>query len=156
MTNEEKLAHLENKVNEIKNEIEALKAEQTDPWDQKVDWSEVTIDTPILVRGRGGSLTHKRYFAGIDDYGDVIAFAKGSTSRTVESESGTVTWDEACIDPDAESIVVWHKNTGKQPDVNRLVVAKLRGGTAVSREVEDLDWSVSNNDGDILEYAVIK
>ena len=56
-----------------------------DPKEPKVDWSEVKVDTPILVRrGKNGTWL-ERHFAKYEN-GDVYAWVDGQTSWTGADE----------------------------------------------------------------------
>ena len=50
--------------------------------DFKFDWSDVPIDTRILVRNRSEDNWVKRHFAGVSDLGVVMAWEIGCTSWT--------------------------------------------------------------------------
>lgn len=73
--------------------------EQREEWlneeyvEPKVDWSEVAIDTPILV-SRNGSTWYNRYFAGFDK-GVVSAWSAGATSWSVDCDDDTTQWKYA-------------------------------------------------------------
>ncbi len=64
--------------------IEWLKKEYIEP---PVDWSKVPIDAPILVRDREKEKWKKRYFAGINKYGGIMAWEFGNTSWTSDGKS---------------------------------------------------------------------
>ena len=57
----------------------------------KIDWSEVKVDTPILVRHRLDEEWEKRHFAKYEN-GDVYAWDNGRTSWTVANE---IKWNYA-------------------------------------------------------------
>lgn len=63
-----------------------------------IDWSKVTVDTPILVRDSSFSEWGKRYFAKYDN-GVVYAWSNGTTSWS--SEGYTTAWILAKL-PDKE------------------------------------------------------
>lgn len=65
--------------------IDWLNAEYQEP---PVDWSKVPIDTPVLASDSKEKWT-RRYFAGIDENGALLAFPMGCTSWTSE---GKVHW----------------------------------------------------------------
>ena len=46
----------------------------------EIDWSKVAIDTPVWCRWTGD--WHKRHFAGLDNYGNPVAWVNGFTSHT--------------------------------------------------------------------------
>ena len=56
-----------------------------------VDWSKVSVDTPILVRFSGDDNWVKRYFARYDN-GQVRAWINGTTSWTANGKSDTWTY----------------------------------------------------------------
>lgn len=58
-----------------------------------VDWSEVPVDTPILVKNRYEDCWHKRYFAKYEN-GVVFAFSCGSTQWSNDGDT-LVSYDEA-------------------------------------------------------------
>ena len=60
-----------------------LNAEYQEP---PVDWSKVPIDTPVLVSDTEKNW-HKRYFAGTDEDGVLLAFALGGTSWSSGGET---------------------------------------------------------------------
>ena len=57
----------------------------------ETDWSEVKVDTPILVRNTGCEDWYRRYFAEYRD-GNIYAWVDGRTSWTGAAEAG---WDYA-------------------------------------------------------------
>lgn len=54
-----------------------------------VDWANVPIDTPILIKGYNEDSWQRRYFAGLDEKGRVTAWADGRTSWTNDGVSTT-------------------------------------------------------------------
>ena len=56
-----------------------------------VDWSKVSVDTPIRVRFSGDDNWVKRYFARYDN-GQVRAWINGTTSWTANGKSDTWTY----------------------------------------------------------------
>ena len=59
-----------------------------------VDWSEVKVDTPILVRELDGCPWKKRYFAFFD--GRIVqAWKYGATSWSVENKRDIISWPYA-------------------------------------------------------------
>ena len=66
-----------------------LLEEYEEPKEPEVDWSEVEVDTPILVRDSEHEEWVKRYFAKYED-GKVCAWSGGATSWT--SENITTNW----------------------------------------------------------------
>ena len=60
----------------------------------EVDWSEVKVDTPILVRDILRTEWIKRYFAKFED-GKVYAWMCGATSWTVDDEYDVTFWKYA-------------------------------------------------------------
>lgn len=63
----------------------------------EVDWSKVTVDTPILVRNSEDEEWRKRYFAKYDKYGLVYTWRSGRTSWTEEDLS---VWSHAKLAED--------------------------------------------------------
>lgn len=63
--------------------IDWLNAEYQEPG---VDWSKVPIDTPVLVSDTEKNWC-KRYFAGTDEDGVLLAFALGGTSWSSRGET---------------------------------------------------------------------
>ena len=61
-------------------------------FEEVIDWSEVPIDTKILVWNNGDKQKEKRHFAGINEYGMVEAWNYGQTSFTIDRASA---WDYA-------------------------------------------------------------
>ena len=53
-----------------------------------VDWSKVSVDTPILVRDNEGKVWRKRYFAKFEN-GTVFAWLGGATHWSVDSNNVT-------------------------------------------------------------------
>ena len=60
----------------------------------EVDWSEVKVDTPILVRDHESSKWTKRYFAKFEG-GKIYAWVSGATSWTVDDEYDVTFWKYA-------------------------------------------------------------
>lgn len=59
-----------------------------------VDWSEVKVDTPILVRELDGCPWKKRYFAFFD--GRIVqAWKYGATSWSIENKRDIISWPYA-------------------------------------------------------------
>lgn len=59
-----------------------------------VDWSEVPVDTPILVSDTNGINWEKRHFAYFKD-GMVYAWLSGTTSWTAEKADDAFSWKYA-------------------------------------------------------------
>ena len=64
----------------------------------EIDWNEVKVDTPILVKNTEDEEWHKRYFAKYDKYGLVYTWKSGRTSWTEEDLS---VWSHAKL-PESE------------------------------------------------------
>lgn len=62
--------------------------------EQKVDWSKVEIDTPILVRDRTNEKWNKRYFASYED-GRIYTWFEGRTSWSAVGKNDTTCWRPA-------------------------------------------------------------
>ena len=63
-----------------------------------VDWSKVSVDTPILVKDNYEDCWHKRYFAKYEN-GVVFAFSCGSTKWSNDGDN-PVSYDEAKLADD--------------------------------------------------------
>lgn len=61
-------------------------------FEEYVEWSEVPIDTKILVWSNGSKQKEKRHFAGINERGMVEAWNYGQTSFTIDRASA---WEYA-------------------------------------------------------------
>ena len=61
-----------------------------------VDWSEVKVDTPVLVRDFEGAKWEKRYFAFFKN-GRVNTWCGGTTSWSSENITGTISWRHAKV-----------------------------------------------------------
>lgn len=59
-----------------------------------VDWSNVAVDTPILVKNQDGEAWEKRYFAFFED-GNVYTWMSGTTSWTADIAGGATDWKYA-------------------------------------------------------------
>lgn len=59
-----------------------------------VDWSQVAVDTPILVQDLKGGSYNKRYFAKYED-GKIYAWKDGTTSWTAVSKGYITVWNYA-------------------------------------------------------------
>lgn len=71
------------KIGKRKKFADWLNAEYQEP---SVDWSKVPIDTPVLVSDTEKNWC-KRYFAGTDEDGALLAFALGGTSWSSGGET---------------------------------------------------------------------
>ena len=60
----------------------------------EVDWSEVEVDTPILVRQGKNGRWFERHFAKYEN-GDVYAWVDGRTSWTAYDNSDVTEWEYA-------------------------------------------------------------
>lgn len=67
--------------------IDWLNAEYVEP---EIDWSKVPIDTKVLCRDIKYGEFVKRYYAGINEYGNPCAFLCGRTSWS--SDGATTHW----------------------------------------------------------------
>lgn len=93
-----------------------LVSECKDPAED-VDWSKVPVDTPILVRDYEDDEWIKRYFAGINEDGNVIAFDSGATSWSDDGENLTVNWKQAKLaNPDDLKKSEFHQEKRKYTD----------------------------------------
>ena len=59
-----------------------------------VDWSKVSVDTPILVRDHENEEWRNRYFAKYRD-GRVFSFSNGATSWSAENNEDCAWWEYA-------------------------------------------------------------
>ena len=59
--------------------------------EQPVDWSKVTVDTPILVRDSEEKVWERRYFAKYEN-GMVYAWSAGSTSWSARMSNDITDW----------------------------------------------------------------
>lgn len=71
-----------------------LVSEYKDPA-ENVDWSKVPVDTPVLVRDYETDKWMPRYFAGINEDGNVIVFDSGATSWSDDGKNFTLSWEYA-------------------------------------------------------------
>lgn len=71
----------------------AMKKWLQEEYEEKVDWSKVEVDTPILVRASAHNDWEKRHFAKYEN-GKIFAWRDGMTSFTVES-GHTIQWNYA-------------------------------------------------------------
>lgn len=93
-----------------------LVSEYKDPA-ENVDWSKVPIDTPVLVREYETDKWIPRYFAGINEDGNVIAFDSGATSWSDDGENLTVNWKQAKLaNPDDLKKSDFHQEKRKYTD----------------------------------------
>ena len=72
-----------------------LEAEEDEP---EIDWSQVVVNTPILVRDFDSEIWQRRYFAKYEN-GLVYAWIGGSTSWT---ETGMKSWNFAKLEDEEE------------------------------------------------------
>lgn len=70
--------------------------------ESKVDWSQIPIDTHILVRDNENHQWTKRYFAGVKD-GTVCAWSDGATSWSARDEDDFCKWNYAKLAEDIEN-----------------------------------------------------
>ena len=59
-----------------------------------IDWNEVPVDTPILVKGLGLAEWQNRYFAFFKD-GEVYAWCNGATSWSCKNSNDVSSWKYA-------------------------------------------------------------
>lgn len=65
----------------------------------KVDWSTVKVDTPVLVSSCEDGQWTRRYFAGYND-GKVYTWDGGATSWSTDDENQISWWDYAKLSED--------------------------------------------------------
>lgn len=85
--------HLLSDIFESTNYIDIAKALN------KVDWSTIKVDTPILVKSSKDGEWIRRYFAGYKD-GYVYAWIGGATSWSTEPTDNTTLWNYAKLSED--------------------------------------------------------
>lgn len=117
-----------------------LVSEYKDPA-ENVDWSKVPVDTPVLVRDYETDKWNPRYFAGINEDGNIIAFDSGATSWSDDGENLTVDWKQAKLsNPDDLKKSDFHQEKKDYTDnelIDMLVanyVEKAEDDTYFSRE----------------------
>lgn len=66
--------------------------------EEKVDWTKVAVDTPVLVRDSDGSNWYKRHFAKYRD-GQIFTYAYGGTSWSTNS---TTNWEQGKLADEAK------------------------------------------------------
>lgn len=66
--------------------------------EEKVDWTNVAIDTPVLVRDSDKSEWHKRYFAKYQN-GQIFTYSNGNTSWSTQV---TVGWKQGKLADEAK------------------------------------------------------
>ena len=64
-----------------------------------VDWTQVAIDTPILVKDRAMDNWQKRYFAGYED-GMIVAYNDGTTSWS--ANNSRTKWEQGKLVDETE------------------------------------------------------
>ena len=69
--------------------------------EEKVDWSKVKVDTPILVKNTEKGEWAKRYFARFI-HGEVYAWTNGVTSWTARGEYNVNPWKYAKLSESEE------------------------------------------------------
>ena len=74
----------------------------------KVDWNEVKIDTPILVRDSENTEWLKKYFAKYEN-GHVYVWNLGRTSWTASNDKSVSAWQYAKLAENEESEVDWNE-----------------------------------------------
>lgn len=117
-----------------------LVSEYKDPA-ENVDWSKVPVDTPVLVRDYETDKWNPRYFAGINEDGNIIAFDSGATSWSDDGENLTVDLKQAKLsNPDDLKKSDFHQEKKDYTDnelIDMLVanyVEKAEDDTYFSRE----------------------
>lgn len=117
-----------------------LVSEYKDPAED-VDWSKVPVDTPVLVRDYETDKWMPRYFAGINEDGNVIVFDSGATSWSDDGKNFTLSWEYAKLaNPDGLKKSDFHQEKREYRDeelIDMLVanyVEKAEDDTYFSRE----------------------
>lgn len=118
-----------------------LVSECKDPAED-VDWSKVPVDTPILVRDYEDDEWIKRYFAGINEDGNVIAFDSGATSWSDDGENLTVNWKQAKLaNPDDLKKSDFHQEKREYRDEELI---DMLTANYVEKEDDDVYFSQEN------------
>jgi hypothetical protein len=148
------MSDLQKEIDEMRAALSRMEAElkQREQTEEKLltleEAEKLPIDTPILVRSKGGQW-HRRYFSGVAN--DLkYAFNDGSTSR--EERAKRSFWAEMKRDFTAKSIINWIPNTGVKPE-GKAFLGRLRSGalsTSITR------WEINHNGQDVIEYAIIE
>lgn len=117
-----------------------LVSEYKDPAED-VDWSKVPVDTLVLVRDYETDKWMPRYFAGINEDGNVIVFDSGATSWSDDGKNFTLSWEYAKLaNPDGLKKSDFHQEKKDYTDnelIDMLVanyVEKAEDDTYFSRE----------------------
>ena len=66
--------------------------------EEKVDWTNVAVDTPVLVRDSDKSKWYKRHFAKYQD-GQIFTYAYGGTSWSTQD---TTSWEQGKLADEAK------------------------------------------------------
>lgn len=66
--------------------------------EEKVDWTKVAVDTPVLVRNVDGSNWYKRHFAKYQN-GQIFTYTDGKTSWSTQH---TINWKQGKLVDEAE------------------------------------------------------
>lgn len=111
---------------------------------ESVDWSQVAIDTPILVRDSESGIWRRRYFARIDD-GNVCAWTNGETSWSAVHEDNFSKWKYAKLAEDIKQPRDngWHNLKEQKPQEGQVLTWDGLG-------VQEDRWS---DDADYFEYT---
>lgn len=118
-----------------------LVSEYKDPA-ENVDWSKVPIDTPVLVREYETDKWIPRYFAGINEDGNVIAFDSGATSWSDDGENLTVNWKQAKLaNPDDLKKSDFHQEKREYRDEELI---DMLTANYVEKEDDDVYFSQEN------------
>lgn len=72
-----------------------LMEEYKEPEETKIDWENVPVDTPILVKHHKGDTWDRRYYAGITSNKEIYAWNDGCTSFTVDGDDDMTHWQYA-------------------------------------------------------------
>lgn len=71
-------------------------------WQKPIDWSEVEVDTKILVRIFKSDNWERRYFAKFED-GKVYAWLNGKTSFSATADNDICPWTFAKLAEEGEA-----------------------------------------------------
>lgn len=137
----------ENDISDVRREW--LEDEYVEP---KIDWSEVPVDTPILVRNSNDDNWRKRYFSKYEN-GNIYTWCNGATSWSAEGH--TLAWKYAKLVEEKSHNYdeVVEKFNEDQVDWSKIPIDT----PILVRDLEDDDWKVryfaEYNDGMVFAWA---
>jgi hypothetical protein len=108
----------------------------------------------LCVADNAPACWEKRYFSHYDETSETIyCFCRGTTSQS--SKGGTASRKYAKLCKDAKSIIQWHKNTGKKPDCEKVLIKYNCEDLIVGSSTKEHNWKIGDGDFNIKEYAII-